>query len=424
MKKIVFATIFVSLALLAFSTFTYAQTENELRDQINNANNEIEQINKEIDALSGQIAITAEEKKTLANAIKDLTLKKNKLITERKLTEKKISATGLIIKTLNNEIGTKNNILNRSKESLANLLQNLYQQDGQSFIQKFLAQDNLSDFSREYNNVISLKDEIKDHIKNVSIQKESLTVSKDKKQDEQDALNTLKKILTTKESEIAANKKDKDNLLVITKNKETEYQKMLAEQLKRKESFEKSIEDYEAQLQFILNPKLLPKEGSGVLSWPLNSIFITSQYGARWGKFHYGLDFRAKVGSNVFSMGSGTVEGTGDTDIACKGASFGKWIFIKYDNGLSSTYGHLSEIKVSKGDKVKRGGIIGLSGNTGSSTGPHLHISVYASTGVKVDTVPSKSCGGKIFTQPIAALSAYLDPTKYLPKITSSMVKK
>ena len=65
-----------------------------------------------------------------------------------------------------------------------------------------------------------------------------------------------------------------------------------------------------------------------------------------------------------------------------------------------------------------------LSGNTGSSTGPHLHVAVYASTGVNVDTVPSKSCGGKVFTQPIAALNAYLNPSLYLPKMLANMIKK
>ena len=123
------------------------------------------------------------------------------------------------------------------------------------------------------------------------------------------------------------------------------------------------------------------------------------------------------------AMGSGTVMGTGDTDLACKGASFGKWVFIKYNNGLSSTYGHLSVITAKVGQEVSAGDVVGLSGNTGSSTGPHLHVAVYASDGVKVDTVPSRSCGGKIFTQPIAALNAYLDPALYLPKITKSMVK-
>ena len=417
MKKYIWSTIFTVLALFAFSTFSYAQTESELRNQIDTANSEIEKINKEIAALSGQIAITAEQKKTLANAIKDLTLKKDKLVKERQQTEKKITATGLVIKTLDNEIITKNSILNKSRESLALLLRDLYQQDNAGFLQNFLSQNSLSDLSREYNNVISLNREIKNNIENVSIQKNTLVVSKVKKEDEQQALNTLKKTLTAKELEITANKKEKDSLLVATKNKESEYQKMLAEQLKRKDTFEKSIEDYEAQIKFILNPKLLPKAGSGVLSWPLSAITITSPYGSRWGKFHYGVDFRAKVGSNVFAMASGTVLGTGDTDIACKGASFGKWVFIKYNNGLSSTYGHLSEIKATVGDTVKKGDIVALSGNTGSSTGPHLHVAVYASTGVKVDTVPSKSCNGKIFTQPIAALTAYLNPSLYLPKL-------
>lgn len=238
--------------------------------------------------------------------------------------------------------------------------------------------------------------------------------------------------------EIAANKKEKDALLVATKNKESEYQKMLAEQQKRKESFEKSIEDYEAQIKFILNPKLIPKAGSGVLSWPLKSILVTSLYGNRclinlYGtcKFHYGLDFRAAVGTSVKVVADGVIEGTGDTDIACKGASFGKWIFVKHYNGLSTTYAHLSSINAKVGQKVKAGDIIGLSGNTGSSTGPHLHLTVYASDGVKVDTVPSKSCIDpktkipKIFTQPmITASNAYLDPALYLPKITASMVKK
>jgi len=418
MKKIIFGTIFVTLSLLAFSSFSYAQTADELKNQINTANSQIDEINKEIEELSNQIAITSEQKNTLANAIKKLTLERDKLIKERQQTEKKISATGLVIKSLSNEITTKSEILDRSKESLSSLIKDLNEQDQITFLQKVLTQNDLESLSREYNDVMNINQDIKNHIQDVSLQKNNLTLSKDKKETEQETLNKLKQTLTAKELEIATSKKEKDDLLTATKNKESEYQKMLDEQLKRKVAFEKSIEDYESQLQFIVNPSSIPKAGSSPLAWPLNGkIVVTSPYSARWGKFHYGVDLRAKVGSPVKAMASGTVLGTGDTDIACKGASFGKWVFIKYNNGLSSTYGHLSEIDSTVGQKVVAGDVVAHSGNTGSSTGPHLHVAVYVSGGVNVATVPSKACNGKIFTQPISALSAYLNPSLYLPKL-------
>jgi len=122
-------------------------------------------------------------------------------------------------------------------------------------------------------------------------------------------------------------------------------------------------------------------------------------------------------------VSDGVVLGTGNTDLSCPKASFGQWILIQHNNGLSSTYAHLSLIKVTKGERVSTGQIIGYSGNTGSSTGPHLHLSLYASEdaegnpAVSVKSIPSKSCLGKILTQPIAATNAYLDPMKYLPQL-------
>jgi murein DD-endopeptidase MepM/ murein hydrolase activator NlpD len=424
MKKGIFITIFIILVIFAFSKYSFAQTAEELRDQIVNTNSEIDKIDKEIKILSNQITATGKEKNTLASAIKELTLTRNKLVKEKEGIEKKIKATGLVINILSNDIEDKQTSINISKSSLSSMFKNLNQSDNTLLVERFLSLDSFTDFSREYNNILSLNQKIKDKIREISGKKEELINTKIEKEDEQQNLTILKDNLIQKEKVVLTTQKEKDALLVATKNKEIEYQKMLEAQKKKKETFEKSLEEYEAKLKFILNPKILPKEGSGVLSWPLNQILVTSQYGARWGRFHYGIDFRASVGTAVFAMEDGVVGGTGDTDISCPKASFGKWVFIKYNNGLSSTYGHLSSISSKSGQKVKKGDIVGYSGNTGSSTGPHLHVAVYASTGVKVDTVPSKSCGGKVFTQPIAALTAYLNPASYLPKITSSMIKK
>jgi murein DD-endopeptidase MepM/ murein hydrolase activator NlpD len=114
-------------------------------------------------------------------------------------------------------------------------------------------------------------------------------------------------------------------------------------------------------------------------------------------------------------MAAGVVKGVGDTDTTCAGASFGKWVFIEYDDGLSSTFGHLSLIKATPGERVQRGDVVAYSGATGHVTGPHLHVTVYAGGAASVKTVPSKACVGKTLTQPLAATNAYLDPMYYLP---------
>ena len=130
---------------------------------------------------------------------------------------------------------------------------------------------------------------------------------------------------------------------------------------------------------------------------------------------HNGTDFRASVGTPVMSMADGVVAGVGNTDSQCSGVSFGRFILIKYNNGLASTFGHLSLIKVAVGEKVSRGEVVGYSGNTGYTTGPHLHVSVYVKDAVEIKSLPSKSCPGRILTQPISPINAYLDPMYYLP---------
>lgn len=430
-KKILFIFLIIC-SIIIVSKETQALTASEVRAQIEATNDQIKALDKEIAKYQSQIAETSAQKTTLANVIKELTLTRNKLIKEREQIQKKISATGLIIDNLSTDIKEKETIIEISKKSLSQMIKDLNQNDNTPIIQRLLAVDNFKDFSREYNNLLTLNQKIRENIIGVSETKQELLNTKNQKEDEQQNLTTLKNNLVQKEKVVALTKKEKDTLLNQTKNKEAEYQKLLQEKIKIRDAFDSALEDYEAQLQYILNPKLLPKEGSGSLSWPLKSILVTSFYGDRcvnfsWGKsckFHYGLDFRATVGTSVMAMASGVVEGIGDTDIACKNASFGKWVFIRYNNGLSSTYGHLSVISAKVGQIVKAGDVVGLSGNTGSSTAPHLHVSVYASDGVKVDTVPSKSCNGKIFTQPISAKDAHLNPALYLPKITSTMVKK
>ena len=153
---------------------------------------------------------------------------------------------------------------------------------------------------------------------------------------------------------------------------------------------------------------------------PLDEIYVTQEFGAKTGPHrtyvngHSGTDFRARTPVKVYAMADGVVVGAGNTDLSCPGASFGQWVLLQYDNGLSSTFAHLSLIKVEKGQKVKRGDVVAYTGSSGRVTGPHLHLSLYVAGAVKVESLPSVACPGHILTQPLAPINAYLDPMYYI----------
>lgn len=409
---------------------SFAVTADSVNEKIKDVNAQIESLNKEIEQYKNQISQTNQQSNTLTNLIKELTLTRDKLLTETKQTEKKITATNIVIGTLSEDINDKQKSINNSESAMNKMLRDLQLKDNDSIVEKLLAKESLSAANREYNNIISVNDKLKNLIIDIKKQKEDLEFSKNQKQTEQQKLSKLKKSLVQQKIAVDITKKEKDTLLKETKNKESNYKKLLADRIKKRDAFEKDLENYEAQLKFILNPNLLPSEGSGILSWPLDNVFITQLFGKTVAAkrlytsgSHSGVDFRASIGTPVKSMADGVIVGSGDTDLYCKGASFGKWIFIKYDNGLSSTFGHLSYVSGVTGQKVKTGDVVALSGNTGHSTGPHLHVTVYASQGADVKTVPILSCNGKTFIMPIAPTKAYLDPMLYLPKITAGMIK-
>lgn len=100
---------------------------------------------------------------------------------------------------------------------------------------------------------------------------------------------------------------------------------------------------------------------------PMEKYTISSCYGARWGRMHEGVDMAAAVGGEVMATAGGTVIR------AEYYGGYGKCIDVDHGNGIVSRYGHLSAINVSLGQTVSQGEVIALSGNTGNSTGPHLH---------------------------------------------------
>ena len=102
-----------------------------------------------------------------------------------------------------------------------------------------------------------------------------------------------------------------------------------------------------------------------------NKNTVTSEFGYRRGwQFHYGIDTRLKIGDSICSSFDGMVR------IVQRGRAYGNYIVIRHFNGLETVYGHLSKPLVNVNQIVRGGEIIGLGGNTGRSTGPHLHYEI------------------------------------------------
>jgi len=400
--------------------FLHAQTARELQNKIEEKDADIAKLEKEIAAYQVELNNLGQQKSSLSGAIKELDLTKKKLNGDMAITQTKIDRTNFKIQSLSDDIGNKENSISNNIDSISLGIRATNEFEENSLIETILSENDFTVIWNDIDNMITIRERIREKILELKQIKGELEDTRKETIDAKNELTTLKSRLSDQRKIVEQNVAEKNKLLAQTKNNETNYQSLLRDRIAQRDAFEQELRDYEAQLQFILDPSKLPN--AGVLSWPLEKIFVTQLFGKTVDAkrlyasgTHNGVDFRASVGTPVMAMAEGTVLGVGNTDLTCAGASFGKFVFIEYNNGLSSTFGHLSLVTVNEGKQVKRGEVVAYSGATGHVTGPHLHVSLYASEAVKMASKPSVACDGRIYRLPVAAVNAYLDAMYYLP---------
>lgn len=407
--------------------FSFAQTVEDLQNKINQKNLDINSLEAEIATFQTELDNIGQQKNTLNSSLKQLDLTRKKLNADIAVTQKKIDKTNLTIQSLSSDISSKQNSITTNTESIVFGIKNINEIEESDILTTLLSQNNFTEIWNDVDNIITLREKLRDNISMLREVKGQLEDTRQETINAKNELTALRAKLSDQQKIVVQNTNEKNKLLKQTKNNEANYQKLLKDRLVKKEAFEKEVQDYEAQLQFTLDPSKLPT--GGVLSWPLDSIYVTQLFGKTVASkrlytsgSHSGVDFKASIGTPVKAMADGTVLGVGNTDETCVGTSFGKWVFIKYNNGLSSAFGHLSLIKAFEGEQVSRGDIVGYSGNTGHTTGPHLHVSVYVGSAASVQKRPSTTCEGRVYTMPLAPTNAYLDPLYYLPFLPSKLI--
>ncbi len=405
--------------------FVYSQTAEQLKGNLDSLSLQIKALDDEIKAYNKKISQTQGEAKTLKQALANLEARRTGLSKDITYTKLRIAQAEENITFTKNKIESTETTLNRNKIALAESLRALThsEQSIPKFIGALAPGAHLSDALDLSKRGADISAAINEKVRALVDTRTTLSVQKASYEQHKSVLVNLNEKLSDQKELVEQTSKDKASLLQQTKSKESTYQSLLAERKKKKGQLEAELSDVEAKLKTIVDASKLPKYGKGVLQYPVDNVIITQYFGntpfssknpqVYNGSGHNGIDLGIKIGTPILSAQSGTVLGTGDTDTSCNGVSYGKWVLIKHANGLTTLYTHLSLIQVRAGDSVTLRQKIGLSGNTGYSTGPHLHFTVFASDAVQITNYVSKVCGTNI-TMPISPRAGYLNPLSYL----------
>jgi murein DD-endopeptidase MepM/ murein hydrolase activator NlpD len=409
----------------------FAQSEiDKLREQIEDRGSRLAEIEAEIAQFESELKEVGAEKKTLQSAINQLELERKKVNAEISKTENMITSTDMEINKLILEISRTEKEIKKAEEAIGAIIRAEYIAGEDTLVELLLRHERLSEFWSTFEAHESIRDTIQVKASDLGTFRELLKEQRADNEKRRNKLTGLKDQYSEQNEVLVNNTQEQAQLLEVTKNEEQNYQQLLSSQKAAQEQILKELREFESKLQFFLDPTTVPSPGTAVFSWPLGNVVITQYFGgtefasrnaAAYGgrAYHPGVDMGAPRGTPILAPLTGTVRATGNTDAVPGCYSWGKWTLIDHANGLSTLYAHQDVLGVSAGQKVNTGDVIGYVGNTGFSTGPHLHFTVYAKDGVNVrrfnEIKTVTSCGPA--TTPVAATDAYIDPMLYLPAI-------
>lgn len=415
----------------------------ELQVKIDANQQQIDAINAEIAALQKELDVIGTKKNTLQSTINTLTLSQKQLAAQIKLTKNKITTANLQIQKLTTSIGDKESSISTDRDAIARQLRTIRDNEEISMITRLISAKSFGNTWKVTDQAIQFNESLARNIDGLRAARATLATNRDQVSKAKASLVSLQSDLTLQKRSVDVSKVAQQQLLLQTKNQESNYQRIIAEKQAAEKSFEDELLSLQGQLNLTVNVNLLPKVGSGVLSWPYSlafmngctkrksvfgNLFCVTQYFGNTpfstansqiynGHGHNAIDIASSIGTPVYAALAGTILDTGNTDLIRGCYSFGKWVMITHGNGLNTLYSHLSSIDVIKGQWVGTKQLIGLSGMTGYATGPHLHFGVYATQGTEIMTLRQfrgsmKGCADA--KMPVATLTAYLNPLSYL----------
>lgn len=332
-KSICLFLIFILITGFAFSGFAYAGAQDELQ-------NELDGINQEKDKVSQRLAEVTKQIKEMQPKVDSL--------------NQEVAEAAAQISDTEKEIAEKQEEMKNREDGLNERLRVMYKNGSVGFIDVLLGSSSISEFISNLDMIQRIYRNDMDVLKTL--------------EDEEKELQKIKDRLETEKAELDVKKAELDKDMQELEKLKSELDAKEAQLVAEAESLSNKIQDMVDQDKDYVG---------GTWAWPAPaSRYITSYFGYRQhpvtGKWalHTGIDIGAGYGTNIIAANSGTVI------LSQEYGGYGECIIIDHGGGITSLYGHMFVRKVSVGQNVSTGDVIGLVGSTGVSSGPHLHFEV------------------------------------------------
>ncbi len=369
MRKTIYLmfTILTTLMLVASTGLTsLAVTEQDkknLQDKIDDAKSQLNDITESKDSAKSELETLTQKVSEAQNELEKVKAQLEDV--KNQITEKETQ-----INEEEKEIEAKNNLLKQRMVAL-------YEAGDTSFLDVLFNSENLLDFFTNYSMIQQIVESDTDLINELEEKKQGLEKDKAELEEKKQEVENLKAEQEVKNAQ----------LRVLQETKQAEVNKLSEEEKKTQaeiDAYNKAMADVnkalaevakkaEEQIKNNTGGNGLKFDGSFI--WPCNNKIVTSTVKKRWGRLHKGIDIGASYES-VYASASGYAYNAYDRN------GYGTYIMVFHGGNYVTLYGHLSASKVRDGQFVKQGEVIATSGNSGGSTGAHLHFEIRQASNV------------------------------------------
>ena len=388
-KICIFASILLSTTIISLPYFDYeviaetASTASAIEDKTD----ELQELQKKEEKYRDIIELKQKEQEIITAQINKIANENTKIEGSIKENEEEISKLSADIERFKTEIEQKENHIVLQKRMLEKFLREKYKDYSKESVHFTALNIANTNQSLHKDSLDHASDQISDYVRKIHDEQEDLRDDQTNLEKKSQRITDAKYELEQRSDSLESSQNYKRVLAAEVSVEEDKYQTKLSKVLEEQLAMQQEISDLSTGQIGNFSLADLPDKDEADFDLPINEPFIKTQgYGKTSFSSHYkggmhnGIDYVATGNQNIITVADGKVKATGKMGKY----GYGNWVAIDHGNGLITLYGHMSSVNVSRGEKVDQGDKIGVMGNTGFSTGKHLHFTVFAGSTFEV----------------------------------------